>query len=96
MTASQLILLRALTPDWPDTPQERAYDCMAEEWIHETGSQEGVSESSTGESPPRSTGFADDLLHGTAKALRPGRVDETETGARPARSRRLRISNSEG
>lgn len=86
MTSSQLRLLRALTPNWPDTPQDRAYDCMAEEWINETGSQEGVSESSTGYLPNSMPSFADDLLHGTAKALRPGRVDETETGAiKPAR-----------
>lgn len=81
MTSSQLLLLRALTPSWPDTPQERAYDFMDETWINETGSQEGVSESSTGYGPQRIASFADDLLHGTAKALRPGRVDETETGA---------------
>lgn len=83
LEGSRLSLLRALAPGWPDTPQDRAYDCMAEEWIHETGSQEGVSESSTGDGPLASAGFADDLLHGTAKALRTGRVDETETGILP-------------
>lgn len=33
MTDSQLRLLRALTPNWPDTPQDRAYDFMDEKWI---------------------------------------------------------------
>ena len=33
MTSSQLRLLRALTPSWPDTPQDRVYDCMEEKLI---------------------------------------------------------------
>lgn len=82
MSPNALALIRSLSRDMADDlPQGRAYDFMDEKWINETGSQEGVSERGTGCIPEAQAGFADDLLHGTAKALRPGRVDETETGA---------------